>query len=101
MIYPERQMATWAAVRYSSDHVFDYVELTKEYSIYETTVPTAWIGKSILELEVRQRYQVNILATKHDGQLDSLPGPDHVFRESERLFVMGNNKHLAKFLRIN
>ena len=101
VIYPERQMATWAAVRYSSDHVFDYVELTKEYSIYETTVPTAWIGKSILELEVRQRYQVNILATKHDGQLDSLPGPDHVFRESERLFVMGNNKHLAKFLRIN
>ena len=92
VIYPERQMATWAAVRYSSDHVFDYVELTKEYSIYETTVPTAWIGKSILELEVRQRYQVNILATKHDGQLDSLPGPDHVFRESERLFVMGNNK---------
>ena len=88
VIYPERQMATWAAVRYSSDHVFDYVELTKEYSIYETTVPTAWIGKSILELEVRQRYQVNILATKHDGQLDSLPGPDHVFRESERLFVM-------------
>ena len=101
VIYPERQMATWAAVRYSSDHVFDYVELTKEYSIYETTVPTAWIGKSILELEVRQRYQVNILATKHDGQLDSLPGPDHVFRESERLFVMGNNKHLAKFSRIN
>ena len=101
VIYPERQMATWAAVRYSSDHVFDYVELTKEYSIYETTVPTAWIGKSILELEVRQRYQVNILATKHDGQLDSLPGPDHVFRESERLFVMGHNKHLAKFLRIN
>ena len=50
VIYPERQMATWAAVRYSSDHVFDYVELTKEYSIYETTVPTAWIGKSILEL---------------------------------------------------
>ena len=36
VIYPERQMATWAAVRYSADHVFDYIELTKDYSIYET-----------------------------------------------------------------
>ncbi len=45
VIYPERQMANWAAVRYSSGHIFDYVELTPEYSIFETAVPESWVGK--------------------------------------------------------
>lgn len=100
VIYPEKQMAEWAAVRFSADHVFDYVALTKEYSIYETDVPDGWVGKSILDLKVRQKYQVNILATRYMDEINSMPGPDHVFREAEKLFVMGNNKHLSKFLRL-
>lgn len=100
VIYPERQMANWAAVRYSADHVFDYVELTKEYSIYETNVPRDWVGKSVVALQVRQKYHVNILAIKYGGTLEPLPGPEHVFRENELLFVMGSNKSLAKFLRL-
>ena len=54
VIYPEKQMADWAAVRYSSDHIFDYVELTDEYSIFETAVPYSWIGRTIIDLAVRQ-----------------------------------------------
>lgn len=100
VIYPERQIANWAAVRYSADHVFDYVQLTKDYSIYETTVPRDWVGKSVVQLQVRQKHQVNILAIKYGGILDSLPKPEHVFRENELLFVMGSNKNLAKFLRL-
>ena len=100
VIYPEKQIASWAAVRYSADHVFDYVELTKDYSIYETNVPRDWIGKSIIELKVRQKNQVNILAVKTNGTLNPLPGPDHVFSPDELIYVMGNNKVLAKFLRL-
>lgn len=101
VIYPEKQIASWAAVRYSADHVFDYVELTKEYSIYETNVPRSWIGKSILELQVRQKHQINVLAVKRDGKLDPLPGPDHVFGPFEMVYVMGSNKSLTKFLRLS
>ena len=100
VIYPERQMATWAAVRYSADHVFDYIELTKDYSIYETSIPSQWIGRSIVDLEVRQQHQINILAVKYEGQLEPLPKPDHVFRYGETVLVMGSNKSLARFLRV-
>lgn len=100
VIYPEKQMASWAAVRYSADHVFDYVALTKDYSIYETEVPIDWIGKSIIELKVRQKHQVNVLAVKTNGKLDPLPGPDHVFSVNEMIYVMGSNRDLAKFLKL-
>lgn len=100
VIYPERQMATWAAVRYSADHVFDYIELTKDYSIYETSIPSQWVGRSIVDLEVRQQHQINILAVKYEGQLEPLPKPDHIFRYGETVLVMGSNKSLARFLRV-
>lgn len=99
VIYPERQMASWAAVRYTANHVFDYVELNNEYSIYETTVPKDWVGKSIVTLGIRQMHQINILAVKYNGRLDPMPGPNHVFRDDETLLVMGSNKSLTKFLR--
>lgn len=100
VIYPERQMASWAAVRYSSDHIFDYVELTPEYSIYETAVPSSWIGKTIVQLAVRQKYKLNILATKHEGELTPIPGPDHVFRDDETLLILGHNGDIQKFLNL-
>ena len=100
MVYPEKQLAAWTAVRYSADHVFDYISLTDDYSIYETAVPSDWVGKSIIELQVRQKNQLNILATKYDDVLDPMPGADHIFREDELVYVLGSNKTLAKFLRL-
>lgn len=97
-IYPEKQMANWAAVRYSSDHIFDYVELTKDHSIVETAVPESWMGKTVVELAVRQKYRINILATKRDGVLEALPGPNHCFQPDETMFILGNDKDIQKFL---
>lgn len=100
VIYPERQVASWAAVRFSADNVFDYVQLTNDYSIYETPLPRDWVGKTIINLRVRQEHKINILAVKYQGRLEPLPGPEHVFREDETLLVMGSNKDLARFLRL-
>ena len=60
VVYPERETASWAAVRYSSDHIFDYIQLTPDHAIYETAVPPAWVGKTIGQLGVRQRHNINI-----------------------------------------
>ena len=97
IVYPEKQMAIRSAVRYSSDNVFDYIELTKDHSIYETPVPKIWIGKSIIDLAIRQKYHINILATKMGEKLESLPGPNHVFTEEETIIILGSNKNITHF----
>ena len=93
-------MANWAAVRYSGDHIFDYVQLTPDYSIYETAVPESFVGKTVVDLAVRQKHRVNILATKRDGVLEPLPGPAHCFSADETVFILGSNRDVQKFLEL-
>lgn len=100
VIYPEKQMANWAAVRYSADHIFDYIELTDDYSIFETAVPSSWVGKTIVELSVRQKYQINVLATRYNGRLEPLPGPTHCFRADENIYILGSNRDAQRFLNL-
>ncbi len=98
VVYPEMQMASWSAVRYSSDHIFDYIELSNDYSIYECDIPFSWIGKSVMDLQVRQKYHVNILAVKTNGVLQPMPGPSYIFQLKDTVLVLGSNKNLQKFL---
>jgi trk system potassium uptake protein TrkA len=98
VVYPEKQMASWAAVRYSSDHIFDYVQLTEDHSIFETDIPESWIGKTAVELNVRRTYGINILATRRDGKFETLSGPDHRFVEGETIFILGSNQDIQKFM---
>ena len=100
VVYPEKQMARWAAVRYSAENIFDYVAMTRDHSIFETAVPRPWTGKTIVELAVRQRYRINILAIKTGEHMKFLPGPEHCFREGETMYILGANKDVQKFLNI-
>lgn len=98
VVYTEKEMAERLAVKYGLDTVFDYIKLTPEYSIYEIQVPHNWIGKTIVQLSVRSKYNVSILATKENGYLRPLTSPDHVFVEQETLLVMGRNDDVAKLV---
>jgi trk system potassium uptake protein TrkA len=94
VIYAEREMAERLAVKYGADNVFDYVVLDSDYAIYEIATPASWYGKSIVELSVRNKYQISILATKVDGKVNPLPHPDHTFMQGENLIVMGDEKSI-------
>jgi len=96
VIYAEKEMAERLAVKFGLDNVFDYIELTPEYSIYEIQVPPSWVGKTIIQKNVRSKYQISILATKENGKIKPLPHPDHVFLEKETLIIMGHNNDVAK-----
>lgn len=98
VIYPEKEMAIRAAVRYSSENVFDYIRLSDEYSIYETAVPEGWIGRSIVELGVRQKHHINILAIKRDEAYEPLPRPDYAFQQGDRILILGANRDIRKFI---
>ena len=56
VVYPEKQLASWTAIRYSADHIFDYVELDEEHGIFEISIPDAWIGKTVGALDIRKKY---------------------------------------------
>ncbi|ETI88900.1 TrkA family potassium uptake protein [Clostridium butyricum] len=99
VVYPEKDIAEKAAIRYSADHVFDYIELTPEYSIAEIPPVSAWIGKTIAEISVRGKYQMSILATKENGEILPLPKADHVFREEEHLIVAARKNDLVKLIK--
>ncbi len=55
-----------------------------------------WIGKSIIELDVRKKYNLNIIAIKRDGKLDPAPMPDFVFHADDHIFVIGKSKDVFK-----
>lgn len=97
VVYAEREVAERLAVRYGTgSSVFDYVELTPEYGIYEIGLPEGWEGHSILEKEVRNRHHVIILAIKRGQRLFPMPHPDYVFAEGETLMVMGSHKDIKE-----
>lgn len=101
VIYPDRDIAEKLAVRYSANHVFDYVELTEEYSIYEIPPLPSWVGKSIRELDIRNQYHISILGTKENGRAKLMPGAAYVIRDDEHLMVIGKKAdvdHLLKKL---
>ena len=98
VIYPERDTAERAAKKFSSDHVFDYLELTDDYGIYEIPLLKEWLGHSIRELNVRARYQVNILGIKTGEELSLLPSADHIFEKDQHLMVIGKKKDVDKIL---
>ena len=63
-------------------------------------MPDNWYGRTILDLNVRQKYHVSILAVKRDNVLEPLPKTNHIFREGESMLILGANKDINKFLQI-
>lgn len=100
VVYPEKQMANWTAIRYSADHIFDYIELTEEYAIFEVEVPEEWLGKTIGEIDIRRKYNINIMATKKDGELNITISPDVKFTAGQTMLVLGSNKDIQKCFHI-
>lgn len=100
VVYPEKQMAIWAAKRYTADHIFDYIEIDKQHAIFEVEVPKAWIGKSIGTLDVRKKFGINILGIKRLGKTDVSITPDTILSEDITMLALGEYKALQKCFRI-
>lgn len=96
VVYPEKQLASWTAIRYSADHIFDYVELDEEHGIFEISIPDAWVGKTVGKLDIRKRYNVNIMALRCHGVLDMNISSETVLEEYQTMLVLGNIKNIQK-----
>lgn len=100
VVYPEKQMAKWTAIRYTSDHILDYIEVDDSYAIFEVQVPDNWIGKSIGRIDIRKKYNINILALKEYGKMNMAITPDTVLSSNISLLVLGDYKSLQKCFKI-
>ena len=88
VVYPEKQVAKWAAIRYTADHIF------------EVGVPEGWIGKSIGDLDIRRKFGISILGIKHAGKTDVSVTPDTILSGDGSILVLGEYKALQKCFRI-
>ncbi|MBE6810634.1 MAG: TrkA family potassium uptake protein [Ruminococcaceae bacterium] len=100
VIFPEKQMAKWAAVRYGSNNMLDYVELDENISIFELDVPHSWVGKTVAQIDVRKKYNINILGMFTNGKLSVTMGPDTVFTAEHPILVLGNYKDVQKCFKL-
>ena len=100
VVYPEKQMASWTAIRYTSDHILDYIEIDEDYAVFEVTVPKEWIGKTIGQLDIRKKYKINITAIKRDGKINLNITPDTVLNSDITMLVLGDHKDIQKCFRI-
>lgn len=96
VVYPEKQLASWTAIRYSADHIFDYVELDEEHGIFEISIPDAWIGKTVGELDIRKKYNVNIMALRCNDVLDMNIASETLLGDDQTMLVLGNIKNIQK-----
>ncbi len=96
IIYPEKQLANWVAIRYSADHIFDYIELDDDHAIFEVQVPKDWIGKTIGELDVRKKYGINIMGIKENGKMNLTVTPNMGITNSQTLLVLGTMKQIQR-----
>lgn len=99
VVYPERDQAEKLAVRYNVANIYDFIELSDDAGIYEIPAVSDWDGSSIIELNIRNKYHINILAVKKGDEVISMPGADYVFEADDHVIVMGRQRDVEKLLK--
>ena len=94
VVIPEKEQADRLATSLGSTNVLDYIELSADYGIIETPAPEKWDGKSLIELNVRAKLGINVLAIKREGEITVSPAADYKIYKGDTLVVLGNSAAL-------
>ena len=101
VVYPEKQLASWLAIRFTSDHILDYIELDGIHGIFEVSTPKEWIGKTVQQVDVRRKYNLNIMGFKNEGgNMNLTVSPDMVLTSSMTIMVLGSIENIHKCFKI-
>lgn len=100
VVYPDRDIAEKAAMKYSANHVYDYIELSNEYAIYEVPTPGIWDGKTIREVDIRAKYHVSVLGVRKNGSTSLMPLADYFMKKDEHLMIVGKKEHIDRLLKL-
>jgi len=89
VVFPERDMGVRVAKSLVTPNVLEMMEFSGDYRLIEIILPSKWVGSSIIEIDVRRKYGISILAIQRDGQFIVSPSPDAVFETGDILLVLG------------
>ncbi len=103
VVLPESEMGRKLAQRLAHTNVVDFLGVSDAYSIMEIHAPKSWVGRSLVQLAVRQKHKVNVLAVRHgeQGELDATPKPDTAIEPNDLLLIMGENKFVDKVVELD
>ena len=97
IVFPEKEMGERIAHNITQSNILDYINLSPEYSIIETTVPKKWNEKTLKEINVRAKYGINIMAVKHGALINIAPNAEDKLYSGDVLVVIGSNLDLDVF----
>ncbi|EJL47701.1 potassium transporter Trk [Brevibacillus agri] len=97
VVFPERDMGVRVAHNLISANVLDFIELAEDYSVAEVVVSSKLVGQNLRQLDIRRKYEVNVIAIKSGDKFNIAPSPDEVIQYGDVLVVIGNNKDLKAF----
>lgn len=100
VIYPEKQLANWTAIKHSGDHIIDFIDIDDSHAIFEITVPDSWDEKTIADLDIRHKYNLNIMAFKHDRTMTVNIDSNTRFSKGDIILVIGEIKDVQKCFRV-
>ena len=92
VVNPEKQMARWTAIRFTADHILDYISLDDRHAIFEVVIPREWVGKTVDQIDIRRKYGINIMAIKEGGSMNLTIMPDTVLNNNMTMMVLGEYK---------
>lgn len=96
IILPEHDMGKRLANNLIAGNLIDYIQLSRDYSIMEMSILEEWQNYTISELDIRAKYEINIIAVESGGEINVTPGPDYVLKEGDLLVVVGKNKSIQE-----
>lgn len=94
IIYPERDMGKRVAHNLISSSIVDYIEMSNNISLMSTNIPHSLVGKNLIESDLRKRYNVNVVAIKHEGVTYINPKPTQVLEEGDEMIVIGEHQNI-------
>lgn len=96
IIFPEKESGARVSRQLRVDNLMDLVDLSDDHSIVEVPVPKSWVGKSLIEVDVRRQYGLNIIGCRRDGRIDVNISPSKPFTDDMLLIIIGENKQIDK-----
>ncbi len=96
VVFPEKEMGVKIAKNLVSGNVLDFIDLAPDYSILEVSMNDEWIGKSLVQIDMRRAYQISVIAVRRGDEIDINVGPDKTLLKDDILIVIGNNEDLKK-----